>query len=63
MTNKKTEISLEEEAKKLIETLDKLAYEKPAGYQGFLAVCGSSMKMSDFRTLDEEVIKSKDATK
>jgi hypothetical protein len=59
MSEKKNELSLDQEAKKLIETLDKLAYEKPAGYQGFLAVCGSAMKIADFRSIDEDDSKSK----
>jgi len=63
MPVKKPDTSLEQEAKKLIETLDKLAYEKPAGYQAFLAVCGSSMKISDFRALSEDETKSTDAKK
>lgn len=54
MTGKKQELSLDIEAKKLIETLDKLAYEKPAGFQGFLAVCGSAMKIADFRSIAED---------
>ena len=54
------EITLEQEVKKFIETLDKLAYEKPAGYQAFLAVCGSSSKLADFRALNENITKSND---
>ena len=63
MAEKKIETSLDQEAKKLIETLDKLAYEKPAGYQGFLAVCGSAMKISDFRALNDDETKSTNVKK
>lgn len=37
-----------ERVKEFIETLDKLAYEKPAGFTAYMATCMSSMKMADF---------------
>ena len=37
-----------ERVKEFIETLDKLAYEKPAGFAAYMATCMSSMKMADF---------------
>lgn len=37
-----------ERVKEFIETLDKLAYEKPAGFNAYMATCMSSMKMADF---------------
>lgn len=37
-----------ERVKDFIEMLDKLAYEKPAGFAAFMATCQSAMKMADF---------------
>jgi hypothetical protein len=37
-----------ERVKEFIETLDKLAYQKPAGFAAYMATCQSSMKIVDF---------------
>jgi hypothetical protein len=34
--------------KEFIETLDRLAVEKPAGFAAYMATCQSAMKMADF---------------
>jgi hypothetical protein len=39
-----------ERVKEFIETLDRLATEKPAGFAAYMATCQSSMKMADFTT-------------
>ncbi|MBF9255621.1 hypothetical protein I2I11_20145 [Pontibacter sp. 172403-2] len=40
--------NLTSEAIKIIEQLDRLYYEKPAGYHAFLAICQSSTKLTSF---------------
>lgn len=40
--------TLDREVERFINTLDKLYKEKPAGYFGYLAICGSAMRLSDF---------------
>jgi hypothetical protein len=47
-----------ERVKDFIETLDKLAYEKPAGFAAYMATCMSSMKMADFTERQTSVKKS-----
>ncbi len=37
-----------ERVKEFIETLDRLAVEKPAGFAAYMATCQSAMKMADF---------------
>lgn len=43
-----------ERVKEFIETLDRLAVEKPAGFAAYMATCQSAMKMADFTTPEEK---------
>lgn len=40
-----------EQVRQFIETLDRLAYEKPAGFAAYMATCSSAMKMADFKDI------------
>ncbi len=44
------DVHLHDQVETFIHKLDKLYYEKPAGYFAYLAVCGSATKLSDFTT-------------
>jgi hypothetical protein len=49
-TSSKQPATLHDEVETFITKLDKLYYEKPAGYFAYLAVCGSATKLADFTT-------------
>lgn len=42
-----------------VETLDKLAYEKPAGFTAYLVTCMSSGPNIDFSTQKTEAVRDK----
>ena len=44
-----------ERVRAFIEMLDKLAYEKPAGFAAYMATCSSAMRMTDFTQPSKEL--------